>query len=336
MSTSEIAKVMMTLSGIAYTVPDQSFLDELFCGPANPRKSEIIRELYRAKLTKDWRLVWGPTYTETFDNLMFIVRHGDTGDLALVLRGTVFDSLKSWCEDIATDQQRFDTYTGNQETWVANGFYDGFCGMLRSRSSGVAEGMNLLDFLKSNAAAGTKVFITGHSQGAGLMPLFLSWLSTEAAGWDRGLSISGYGFAPPTPGDRKFADWVEEHLDSQLYINKYDIVPRGYAEIRSLITEGIPEKVPEDLVPIIDGAADLAADAAAKGGGSWAQAGRTHIFDRSKVTGEDYLDLVGCQHSHFTYLLLMGAPLAGQKDQLVSYLKSCAPLVVEVLGDTLV
>ena len=139
MSTSEIAKVMMTLSGIAYTVPDQSFLDELFCGPANPRKSEIIRELYRAKLTKDWRLVWGPTYTETFDNMMFIVKHVETGDLALVLRGTVFDSLKSWCEDVATDQKRFDDYTGNQETWVANGFYDGFNLMLQSKSSGVEE-----------------------------------------------------------------------------------------------------------------------------------------------------------------------------------------------------
>lgn len=335
MTVSGTAKTMMTLSGIAYTVPDQSFLDELFCGPANPRKSEIIRELHRAKLTRDWRLVWGPTYTETFDNMMFIVQHGATGDLALVLRGTVFDSLKSWCEDVATDQKRFDAYTGGQETWVDNGFYDGFNLMLQSKSSGIAEGQNLTDFLKGAVRDGGTVNITGHSQGAGLMPLFLAWLNFELGKWNRDATIAGYGFAPPTAGDQKFADWVTANLTSELYINQFDIVPRGYGEIRSLIAENIPEKVPSDLVAIIEAAADAADDAARKGGGSWAQAGREHRFQRSKVTGEDYLGLVGCQHSHFTYLLLLGAPLAGQKGQLIEYLKSCAPLVIEVLGDNL-
>lgn len=336
MPATEIAQTMMTLAGIAYTVPDQSFIAEIFCGPANPRKSEIIRELHRAKLTRDWRLVWGPTYTPEFDNMMFIVKHDGTGDLALVLRGTVFDSLKSWCEDVATDQKRFDTYTDGKETWVANGFFDGFNRMLQSTSSGEAEGVNLTDFLKENAKSGAKINVTGHSQGAGLMPLFLAWLNTEKKKWSGDISLAGYGFAPPTPGDKRFADWVKSTLTSELYVNKYDIVPRGYGEIRSLISDDIPEKVPFDLVPIIEAAAVLCEEAARKGGGSWAQAGEVHTYDRSKVTDEDYLDLVGCQHSHFTYLLLMGAPMAGQKDQLVDYLKSCAPLVVEVLGDNLV
>ena len=313
MPATEIAKTMMTLAGISYIAPDQSLISEIFCGPANPRKSEIIRELHRARLTRDWALVWGPTYTPEFDNMMFIVQHGTTGDLALILRGTVFDSLKSWSEDVATDQKRFDVYTDGKETWVANGFYDGFIRMLQSTSSGVAEGVNLTDFLKKNSKSCATVYVTGHSQGAGLMPLFLAWLNTEKETWSEDISLAGYGFAPPTPGDKRFADWVKSSLTSELYVNKYDIVPRGYAEIRSLISENIPEDVPADLVPIIEAAAVLCEEAARKGGGSWAQAGTVHTFDRSKVTGEDYLDLVGCQHSHFTYLLLMGAPLSGQE-----------------------
>ena len=312
-----IPQIMMTLAAIAYTEPSESWWRVLLCGQRNPTAKELEVNLATPSYATQgkWKLVWGPAESPDFDNMMFVTRQDGTANYALVLRGTVFDDLESWKEDIATDQKRFDAYTGNQESWVANGFFDGFNLMLQSTSSGPAEGQTLGAFLQgqARAAADMSIYVTGHSQGAGLMPLFLAWLNAEKASWGTDITTAGYGFAPPTAGDARFAAWMTGETDgkananSNLYINPFDLVPFGYEKIDQVIADRIPTTVPEILHPIIDLAAHIAKDAKQKGGGSWAQAGAVTDLDGKRRDGE-YFAEISYQHSHITYLELLGAP----------------------------
>lgn len=305
-----IPQIMMTLAAIAYTEPSEKWWQVLFCGQKNPTAEQLETNLATPSYATngDWKLVWGPADSPDFDNMMFVTRQSGTDTYALVLRGTVFDDLASWKEDLATDQKRFNAYTNDEETWVANGFFDGFNLMLQATSRGPAQDQTLSRFFEAEASTATDmtIYVTGHSQGAGLMPLFLAWLNAEKNRWGKGITTAGYGFAPPTAGDQKFADWVEQNADSNLYINPYDLVPFGYRKIDRVIPDAIPTEVPEILHPVIDAAVVIARDAANTGGGSWAQAGKQVILDGTPATGS-YFDQIGFQHGHNTYLKLLGA-----------------------------
>lgn len=332
-----IPQIMMTLAGLAYTDAERSIWEEIFCGLRNPNAEELSAALTPKNYATqgEWNLVWGPANNSDFDNMLFVTQQSGTQNYAVVLRGTVATSLESWVEDVATDQKQFTEYTAGTESWVANGFYDGFNLMLSSTSTGPAEGLTLQEYLEQQASAASEmnVYVTGHSQGAGLMPLFLAWVNTEKANWSATVTTAGYGFAPPTAGDDGFASYMAANADSNLYVNPNDIVPRGYAEMRTLLTDDIPSKVPLDLVPVVDGAADLAASAAEKGGGSWAQAGAVTNFTGHESSGS-YLHQVSCQHSHFTYLAMLGAPLAGSAKNLTKYKKKndCKTLYDAITG----
>lgn len=332
-----IPQVMMTLAALAYTGDERSLWQEVFEGPSNPSAAELSAALSTKDIATDqkWELAWGPAIVASFDNMMFVAQQRDTQTYALVLRGTVGTSMVSWLEDVPTDQKRFDAYTQGQETWVSNGFFDGFTLMQQAPSTGPAQGLTLSAFLEQQArsASAMQVYVTGHSQGAGLMPLFLAWLNAQKDHWDSDVTTAGYGFAPPTAGDAKFAAYIAAHADSNLYVNPNDIVPRGYAEMRTLLTQNIPTKVPAELRLVIDGAADLAGEAASKGGGSWAQAGTVTTFAGHDAVGS-YLHQVGCQHSHFTYLAMLGAPLAGDGEAKYTSPNGCAAVYKAVVGGT--
>ena len=306
-----IPQIMMTLSAIAYTEPSEKWWQVLTEGQQNPTADQLKANLATTSYaTKgEWDLVWGPADGAGFDNLMFVTRRRETNTYALVLRGTVFDDFESWHEDIATEQKPFDAYTDGQTSWVANGFHDGFNLMRNATSAGPAAGQTLAGFLKDQArtASDMTVYVTGHSQGAGLMPLFLAWLNCEKNDWASNISTAGYGFAPPTAGDQSFADWMLRHTDSTLYLNPYDLVPFGYEKIGQVIADAVPTTVPEILHPVIDVAALIAQDAAKSGGGNWAQAGKQVILDGKPATGS-YFSQIGFQHGHNTYLALLGAP----------------------------
>jgi hypothetical protein len=83
-----------------------------------------------------------------------------------------------------------------------------------------------------------------------------------------------------------------------------DVVPYGYAGLKDLVKDQVPEKVPEIYHPIIDisvGVAELA--------GFWQQP-ETFIRLKKVQLPETivYLDQVAAQHNHNSYLYFLGAP----------------------------
>lgn len=300
MTFSLLSQQMMTLSAISYVSPGEG---------RNPSESEIVAQLDCACYATegDWNLAWGPAFDSAYDNMMCVVRQGGTDTYALVLRGTVFDSLRSWLADVPTGQVDFSKYTGGQESWVSNGFYDAFIDMLKATSGG----QTLAQYLAAHAGTGgdITIYVTGHSQGAGLVPLFVAWVQAQAASW-QGVTatVAGHGFAPPSAGDKKFAAWIEANAECTLYANPNDIVPFAYDRLGAIVTDDVPTSVPMGDRILID-AADAAAWLAAKrGGGSWAQAGTWVQLPGEAAPGSmDYFDQVEAQHNHNTYLHLMAA-----------------------------
>ncbi len=303
------ARVQMTLSAIAYAADT-----------GNPKgvKPAIEQELqgdhthdgkpYSYATAKDWTLAWGPVLAPELDNLMFVARNAGTGALSLVLRGTI-GKLRSFFEDLPLGQVATKYVPAEARATVSGHFEEGLDTLLACSDSG----QTLAQFLAAEATAGTtrQVFVTGHSQGGGLTPMLLAWLQSSRTAWPGadGWQLAGYAFAPPTSGNPGFADWIAGECGgtapTYLVINPLDVVPCGYAWIRKVRDDGIPEAVPWDYKLVID-AALLWADKT----GPWAQPARHREFLRAiPLPGSmGYFEQVEGQHNHNSYLKLLGAP----------------------------
>jgi len=298
MATYTTAQIMMTLSAIAY-VDDKP--------GHSPEKigEKISNALSNGSYATDgkWRLVWGPIVTPEHDNLAFIAQNGS--EMAVVLRGTA-PSHKSLMEDIPTGQDPFPNAPNGAK--VSHEFlHDGLLPMLQATSGG----LKMAEFLAHQKPQ--TLYVTGHSQGGGLTPMMTAELSQELA-----RTVKGHAFAPPTSGNPDFASWVGKMKCCTLYINPYDIVPLGYNHIGRIVSDGIPLEVPmldKDGIEIRAAveAAVLAADAV----GPWAQPDtqvmlpgqRTYpIIPGDPTFKKKFEQAVGYQHSHNTYLSLIGAP----------------------------
>ncbi len=309
----EDAQVQMTMSAIAYATSSSG---------GNPTTADLNAQLQKPDIAtnKEWKVAWGPLTSSSYDNLIYVAQKIGHPVYSIVIRGTVFNSMDSWLGDFPTGQDLFNDYTGHQKTCVSNGFMDMFKDLLGDSVDGQSLQAYLTDLADKNKSDLT-LYVTGHSQGAGLMPLFLAWVMTEAAGWDvTNLSCAGYGFAPPTAGCSDFASWMQDNAASYLIVNPNDIVPFGYAKVSDIRKQNVPVPVPEDIT--VDGhtvnlwdALDIAEAAVWKaktwpwGCGSWAQAGKVITLpgEADPNTGDGYFAQVEVQHNHNSYLALLGA-----------------------------
>lgn len=310
-STSD-AQVQMTLSAIAYATDSKT--------GGNPTASDLTRQLQQPHIAtnQEWSLAWGPLLSSSYDNMIFVAQKTGQNVYSIVIRGTVFSSFDSWLGDVPTGQDLFNDYTGGTKTCVSNGFMDMFKDLLGD----TVNGQSLQDYVNGLGSQNgdLTIYVTGHSQGAGLMPMFLAWIMTEAANWMATPSFAGYGFAPPTTGCSDFAAWMQKNAASYLVINPNDVVPFGYAKISEIRSQGVPITVPEhidvkgikvNLWDTID-IAELAAWKAKTwpfGCGSWAQAGHVTMLpgEADPNIGDDYFTQVEVQHNHNSYLVLLGA-----------------------------
>ena len=216
------AGVQMTLSTIAYA-DDKEDLPTI--------RSKIIAELKIGKYaTKgEWELAWGPIIGTKNNNLVYIAKQGIS--YSLVLRGTS-PTASGWLADMPTGKVPFSFAAGN----VSSEFFQSFDGMLDVADT---SGSTLTTYLQSIEQPQNKTFfVTGHSQGGGLTPMFVAWLDKLL-----NLRSTGYAFAPPTSGDPDFADWISNNATSYQVENPLDIVPFGYDRIQKIYDDEIPKKV---------------------------------------------------------------------------------------------
>ncbi|MEH6808540.1 MAG: hypothetical protein V7651_06780 [Hyphomonas oceanitis] len=298
----ETAQTQLTLAAIANAAVGQ--------------KMSVVKPAIEAELAKtayatrgEWSLVWGPVVGTVDQNMLYVARQKATGFLSVVLRGTIY-TVDSFWEDVPKSQSPC-PYTQGTETAVSSDFLEAVNGML-----GVADdisGLTLPAFLSAAASAahGFNLFVTGHSQGAALVQILYAWALQQAPTWSNsgGTSIIAYASAPPSPGDPAFAAWIAATRASFQIINPLDTIPYWYGRIDQLI----PDKVPEALPDTIEGAlirdgTRLWADQA-RAAGAWQQAETLVRLGSVQLPSTiGFVDQAKNQHTHNSYLYLMGAP----------------------------
>ncbi len=286
----------MTLSAIAY-VDNKDSLAAI----KTALKAELVKTHYATAGL--WELCWGPVIHGFGDNLMYMARHKQSGDYSLVLRGTV-PKFGSFWEDVPTEQSAF-PYIEAIPTKVSSHFLTAQKALLDVQDPDSQQNlaMYLHDVLARQQSPVT-FYVTGHSQGAGLVPMFVAWFIQQL---QKSQAIQhpvlGYAFAPPTSGDPDFAHWISEHATSFQVTNPLDIVPFGYAGIKDIIQQEIPEKVPKDYHLAID-----AALATAKHAGQWQQPQQIIKLDAVQLPSSiEYFQQILDQHNTNSYLYLLGA-----------------------------
>lgn len=307
------AQIQMTLAAMAYLGDYDEKTHTI------PPVSAVTKALHDALPDKGfatdgaWTLEWGPIQTTGTDNLVFVVRNETDKTLSVCLRGTTTQWLSRF-EDLPTSQTKFPT-ANTTGAKVSTEFFGGLTEMLAAKDPVL--GIGLHDYIISQVQAGYHtVFVNGHSQGAGLVPMMMAALQL---GWSGRApltaTVKGFAFAPPTSGNPEFAAWVDQALDCWFVINPLDMVPLGYANIEDVLTKNIPGPLTleeEAYIPaLVYAAADFAAAV-----GTWAQPSRQALTQKMHELDEGFFDMVGDQHNHNTYLVMLGAtPLIpfGQK-----------------------
>ena len=212
-----------------------------------------------------WSLVWGPEVAKLpgaieTDNLMYAVEKstGSVDQLAIVIRGTNPYGLLDWLEE--------DFEIHNMLSWrnvTGSSVCEGSAkspSMSPARiSAGTQKALDMLiglendsqqsvkDYLKgwcqdNQGDTPRKVYVTGHSLGGLMTPVFSLWLAQElwSDGADgmpapcAGVQLEPISFAGPTPGNEAYARCVEQELGKfggglQRIQNPLDLVPYAWA-----------------------------------------------------------------------------------------------------------
>ena len=296
------AQVQATLASIAYagdtlngahpslTELHSHISHELNCGTSYATGTE-------------WSLVWGPVVTNWTDNLLFAALNAHTKQLAIVIRGTTGQTL-SRLEDVPRYQAPFPDPKG--KSMVSGPFLEGLKLMLAAKDKW--HNKNLKAFFDHVAVKMdvTSVVVTGHSQGAALVPMMMVALQEGLQGAPKlSLPVTGFAFAPPTSGNRGFAEYVDATCDCWFVINPKDVVPLGYDAMSDVISKGIPEDLHglerDAVAEIIKGLNGLVHP------DRWAQPKQQALLEAVTLTSGGFFGQIDEQHNHNGYIAKLGA-----------------------------
>lgn len=211
-----------------------------------------------------WALAWGPGVTHA--NFAFAARNVDTGEVAVVARGSDFHILLDWFEDLDVATRAPFPYVEDAAARIAEGTHVAMnevlsmVGPAAVRGQPPGKALTLLQFLyaESLAASGpVPVTFTGHSLGGALASVLAPWAAFQSRGWADPLRVRCCTFAAPTAGNGPFA-----RATAPLYANgagfaryyrTYDMVPRAWDRVKTIpsIFPGGPA-TPLDLKVLVD------------------------------------------------------------------------------------
>ncbi len=240
LAESNLPGVMMTLSAISYVAEDSS---------ATIIYNSILHFLSVKSLATggDWQLDWGPVITDSNANLIYVAKNtsSESPAYAIAIRGTNVHSSSDILEDLNVIHLVEFPY-GVVGDSVAKGPMEGFANILET--SDATSQTTLEEYLKSIVTSEKiPLFITGHSQGGGLAPLFAYWLITNEALMDK-FVFSTYAFAGPGWFNKNFRDNFLNNLPADasfhMYVNSLDMIPYGYSNLAGINAKNIPVHVP--------------------------------------------------------------------------------------------
>ena len=262
-----------------------------------------------------WKIAWGPC--KLGSNLVYVVEHHDNGEYAVAIRGTIL-RVESIFED--ADSLKLVALPWNDETDVtlSAGMALGWSNI--SAMKDPSSGQTLAAFV-GGLPSGVKLYLTGHSQGGCLASVVAYWLYDL---FHTDHTIVPYTFAGETAGPQSFAHQYDDRFSTgdenrgiRAY-NEIDIVARAFWDlggIRSLYSPEPPYvDCSDEFRATIDALVaflDLIGDHYVQPGGGYELSGTpvecngVDIWTRPKI----WFDQIAVQHSHYTYLQLLGAPL---------------------------
>ena len=250
------SREMIRLSHLAYDSPDMI-------------QSEITAGKYGLS---GWSLVWGPVFARPIighiNNLAFVAQKGsgDDAELAVVIRGTTFDSIESWLDDLDAELEPWPyTGAGAAGAEVSKGLRHVFHQMTTETPSGENHvGSGALDQFLIGAGIGT-IHVTGHSQGgatASMMAAWVDWLMRKN-GKTQGLEVRPATFAGETAGNEAFATDLDDRFrGTWRFWNEHDVVPRAWSDLIAIDSIYDPEPTTPGLIKaLIRVTIDLVGDA---------------------------------------------------------------------------
>jgi hypothetical protein len=260
------AQLSMTLSTLAYASENN---------PTEIKKTLITQLANPAYATaSDWELAWGPGLIIDNSNMLYAVKHKKIDNLyAISIRGTDPSFVFNILEDL--EVLHLLPYTEAQpvsrveDISLAAGCWMGLQAITAAQGEVAATGESntILEFVKDLLAGSgdnqLQVFINGHSLGGCLANVLTTWIADEIYRLhlpDEKLFLKTYTFAAPTSGNQGYVDYCrwqffqQERIKIQSFRvnNKKDLVPHAWSSLEQVVKKGIPTKVPQLLIPIVD------------------------------------------------------------------------------------
>lgn len=218
----------------------------------------------------NWQIAWGPVIFENSgtagpsdvaDNTAAVFKGTDGGNPVYVvaIAGTNFISAYGWLDEDAVGPTPV-PFSG--AAWIAAGTHRGL---------EVLEGLvdpqhgPLQPFLESLASSDATLVFTGHSLGGALSPtLALDLVVNRNFDRSRWANVYVYPSAGPTPGNQAFSDLFAATFPAvstpggapwqvwnQDVVNKMDVVPRAWNDLRSLPSLYAPNVVSPVIASIV-------------------------------------------------------------------------------------
>lgn len=287
---------------VAMTLCSLTYLDEADNAPVGQRR--IIRE-YLARPTLpmggSWKLVWGPGSNEL--NLWYIAQEDTTGNLALVIRGTVMSSTAAELGDLDIKPVPPLVVGAPADVTVARGIATAH-GHLNAATDPWS-GLTAWQFL-AGALAGAptrRLDVIGHSLGGALAPV----VSMDAMRRFPQARVRSFPFAGMSPGNQAFSDWYVGSLRHQThsrFINPLDIIPQWYAGLHEM-RNGFPDGGAACPLLVRLGL-DALIDYMAVEGIHYVATPNAQEFVTMQYTGLSWTDQCHAQHEHRYYMLMTG------------------------------
>lgn len=199
-----------------------------------------IDQIKKQVATYGWQVVWGPTWhypgyhwDSESDACMFIAQNPGNNNLMAIIRGTNPYSMSSWLS------QDFDTGimesikqlvpSADAGAFVARGTYHGADILINHLKDDTTKN-TAGTYLKSLSPKPPAIFVTGHSLGATLIPVYYLYLEDllNNGGSGNPVSILPISFAGLTPGGDGFNQYFKKQLGDSYYfrfVNSLDIAP---------------------------------------------------------------------------------------------------------------
>lgn len=197
-------------------------------------------------LPPEWSLVWGPAQLskeEESYSRAFIVRRQvpaiSLDEYTVVIRGTNFKSWDSWMLedfDVHKTEPLSKLIAGAPDNArIAQGTYNGIHDL--NNLTDPETGQSMVQFLMG--AQPRTLYVTGHSLGGTLTPVYYAYLNAMIFGGGFGHPMALWSFAGLTPGDAGFNAYLQTLFNPEfpwrLY-NTLDIAPDFFGNREALNT----------------------------------------------------------------------------------------------------